>query len=95
MKTLVVFGAIAATLLAASIATDNSGVNQQTEFAQIAQDSIEIPVVPPEVLVESAGTVYEYPSVEDASILRDTPEDSLVHYILFQEKPSGDVYSIK
>lgn len=44
---------------------------------------------------ESSGEIFEYPSIEDLEIIEGTPQDSVVHYIIFQEKPDGDEYSIK
>lgn len=88
MKTILILGTVITTFIAALIATDNS--------APQLTDSIETEYIEPmEIAVESEGLIYEYPSMEDASIIIDMPEDSLVHYILFQEKPDGDVYYIK
>lgn len=88
MKTLLILGTVFTTFFAALIATDNSAP-QLTE-------SIETEYTEPiEVAIESRGLTYEYPSMEDASIITDVPEDSIVHFILFQEKPEGDVYRIK
>lgn len=48
-----------------------------------------------QIIRESAGEIYEYPSIEDMEIIEDIPQDSVVHYLLFQETPNGDVYTIK
>jgi hypothetical protein len=90
MKALVVLGAIATTLVAASIATDTRA--PQAEVERIEEYQAETPL---EVVRESDGIFYEYPSMEDAGVINSTSEDSIVHFIMFQEKVDGDVYSIK
>lgn len=89
MKTLLILGTIITTFFAAFLASDNNSEPQLTE--SIGTEYTE----PMEVAIDRQGLTYEYPSMEDASIITDVPEDSIVHYILFQEKPEGDVYYIK
>ena len=47
------------------------------------------------IIRESEGVFYEYPSTEDAAIIQNIEQDSVVHYLLFQETNEGDVYTIK
>lgn len=90
MKVLIVFAAVTTTLLAASVMTDHRvsdiPLERSTDFAEPSEMS---------VIKESGGEIYEYPSMEDAAIILDISEDSLTHYILFQENPNGDEYKIE
>jgi hypothetical protein len=96
MRDLAILGAIVATVIAASLSTDHTGLIQESTYVSLQTDIPEPQVDTILTVVRMSDTLsYEYPSMEDASIVTDIAQDSLVHYIMFQEKPGGDVYTIR
>lgn len=89
MKAVIVLGTVTATLVAATVLSDGK-VHKEIPIEIVLPDESEM-----SILKESRGEISEYPSLEDAAIIMDMEEDTLTHYLFFQETPNGDVYSIK